>query len=810
MNKPGLICFNSIKHPEALFIIAFVIADCFAQGWILDAGAILAILYVTVPAIRTLIALNPVERLVFLKAFVKTEKVQRLAVLLFWLYSIRAIVMVASSSLLFILHGPNGELPTLSSALVLGALQLGPIAFLASPIFIYASAAYLAILLRSRLKATKQDPDLREQHQKWSSTSYLIFAGSFVASILSITLNPKGPGLMISNWLLASARDANLYGSGYDGYEFEGVPADEISVPILQSADGAARFENYAFVHDFDVFVLTSLSLIIFFLLLKPALRLSALLTSFCWRVVSPRSMQNIIEGFLEALRLPSRALSFKEAHPFINNSVRTLIWICVCYISLFWLFGFCGGPLGAAIENWMIASAVDAGFGSSSDPPAWLFEAPFRIFLGSIVALYGTAPIAVMACVFLPFTTQRKIHLNCDGISFVQGPYLSLRGRQFRLWSDLHSLTVQVKSSKKVRQEFVLTFRSGGSIVFKSSQFSGQDLKTLLDSIDQYAAACSVHPDVYSVCQRLYEMDRQTAASDGIADTTIAGIPAGQFKSTIFVPLHAGDLLPGTQTRIIKLLSSKPMCAVYLARNDDGRMVTVKQFYLADETDETRALEKTLRREYELLSRLDHPGIAKVIHSYSAEKSTYLLIEHRLGSDMRAIVNEHGARSESLTIVWAKQLCEIMIYLHGREPAIIHRDLTPDNIIVGEDGNLRLIDFGAAREFLDGITGTMLGKHCYVSPEQLRGDANTKSDIYSFGATLCFLLTARDPVALSQSSPSKSTDCSAELNQLIRDCTEFDDGNRPQSFEEVLRRLNEMDHGFKLRLSAAKEKVVA
>src|SRR5207253_2527019 len=130
----------------------------------------------------------------------------------------------------------------------------------------------------------------------------------------------------------------------------------------------------------------------------------------------------------------------------------------------------------------------------------------------------------------------------------------------------------------------------------------------------------------------------------------------------------------------------------------------------------------------------------------------------------------------------------------------ILHRDLTPDNIVAGEDGQLRLIDFGAAREFLDGITGTMIGKHCYVPPEQLRGEATTISDIYSFGGTLYFLLTGRDPAALSQSSPAKTVDCSEELDLLIRDCTQFDQDKRPQSFEAILKRLNLFDKGFRLR----------
>lgn len=805
MNKLGLGGFykNLKRHSEALFIIAFILADCFASGWVLTAGTVAAILYVVLPAVRTLIVLNPVERITFLKAFVKTTKVHRLGVLLFWIYSMRALVYVATESLIYATGSASEPLPTVSNAFILGAQKFAPMSFLATPLFIYIGASLTAILLRARLKPTKKDPDLVWQRQNWSAVTHFLFLGSFIASIFSIVFNAAGPGMMISNWLLASAKDANL---------FSDVPSLAPSTVGLPGWSPILNDVGYSdggtFIQSFDTFVLYSLSITIFLVLYKPVLRFNAFLNSFCWRVISPTSLQNMIEAFLEALRLPSRFLTFKEAHPFANNAFRTLVWILACYASLFWLFGFCGGPLGMAIQNWMIASAVDAGLGSATAAPDWLFQSPFRIFLGSIVALYGTAPIAVGTCAFLPCAGARKIGLNADGLSFLQGPYLSLWGRQFRLWSDLKSLTVKIRKSKKdMRPEFKMAFRSGGSVVFNSSQMSSQDLRVLLDSIDQHAASCSIDPEVYNICENLQQADQDKANSDGIADSEIAKVSANEFKSTIFVPYSSGELLPNTETRVIKLLSSKPLCAVYLARTSDGRMVTVKQFYLADDTDETRALEKILRREYELLSGLDHPDIAKVLDTFTYEKSTFLVIEHRLGSDMRTIVNDHGPRSESLTVAWAKEICEIMIYLHSQDPVILHRDLTPDNVIVGEDGNLRLIDFGAAREFLEGITGTMLGKHCYVSPEQLRGEATRLSDIYSFGGTLQFLLTGRDPIALSQSSPLKTTDCSEQLDQLIRDCTEFDQDKRPQSFAEILKRLHDLDSGFRLKLSAVREK---
>ncbi len=809
------------RHGEALLIAAFLLADCFLSGWALTVGTVGAVLYVIIPAIRTLICLDPKAQLTYLKAFVKTPKFQKLAILLFWIYSIRAVMAATTHAALFTL-GRDEQMPSLTNALFLGAQQFAPIAYLTSPVFVYAGFCFAAILWRSRLKATKEDPDLIKQRQIWSGVVQAGFFLSYVGSILMISLNEKGPAFMMSNWLLASARDANIYNTidavvpppFVVGVTHRAMAMDygNAVAPMMSQVDISNMFGDLSFITSFDIFMITAFSSCVFLLLLQPMLKLTSFLTSFCWRVVSPGSLQNIIEGFLEALRLKERVLGFNEKRVFWGNALRTLAWLVACYGGLFWLFGFCGGPLGLAIQNWMIASGVDAGFIGRDGAPKFLFDNNYRIFLGSIVALYGTAPLAVTASVILPYAKARKITLNCDGISFFQGPYLSLLGRQTRLWSDLKSLKI-VKSSKaqsNSKTTFSLAFRSGGQINFDSSQIPAQDMRVLLDAIDEHAVACTVDPEIFIICQSLEEIAKEEAASDGIDDQAIATIAKQEFKSTVFVPLSPGDFLPGTQTRIIKQLASKPLCAVYLARDAEGKMQTVKQFYLADDTEETRAFAKILRREYELLSKLDHPGIAKVATSFTVDQSTFLVIEHRPGTDLRAIVKEHGARSESLTISWAEQICEIMMYLHSREPAILHRDLTPDNIIAGEDGQLRLIDFGAAREFLEGITGTMIGKQCYVAPEQLRGDASKKSDIYSFGCTLYYALTGNDPKALSQSSPAKDLDCSEALDKLIQDCTSFEESERPQSFEEILQRLKKLDIGFRIKLSAQKEKVSA
>ena len=646
------------------------------------------------------------------------------------------------------------------------------------------------VLGRTTLRATKRDPDLRVKRQRWTAVSQFLFLAAYVASVYGVTFYHRGPVQLVIGWLLMSANDANL------------LPAR-----VYIDNQYCSGMEFTAIQPSFETFVMSATAICAFFIFLPAAITLGTFLTSLCWRIARPLSLQSIIESFLEVLRLPTRSLELKEAHPFWINAGRTLLWIMVCYASLFWLFGLSGEPLGFFVQSWMLASIADAGFVYSRNQiavaPDWAFHPNMRIFLASIVALYGTAPLAVTATVFLPYVKPRRIVLNSDGICFPNGPLFPMWFRPFRLWSDVKSIAL-IKNGKvsKDKAKFLLRFHGGGAVQFDASQISAQDLKVLINAADENGVSCSVAPEVFMLCQELEQADPENMASDGVNHTGIKCISAQAFKSTVFVPFNVGECFPDTNIRVVKQLLTKPLCAVYLARTREGQLAVVKQFYLADDSDQTRALAKVFQREFELLTSLDHPGLSKVLSSFLSGSSTYLMLEHRPGTDLRSLVTEHGARSESRTVSWAKQLCEIMIYLHEREPAILHRDLTPDNIIAADDRQLRLIDFGAAREFLEGITGTMIGKQNYMAPEQVRGETNQRSDIYSFGGTLNYLLTGRDPVALSQSSPANNSDCSEELDALIRDCTNFDEEKRPQTFREVLERINEFDRPLTVKLN--------
>ena len=196
--------------------------------------------------------------------------------------------------------------------------------------------------------------------------------------------------------------------------------------------------------------------------------------------------------------------------------------------------------------------------------------------------------------------------------------------------------------------------------------------------------------------------------------------------------------------------------------------------------------------REAKLLAKIDHPGIVKVRDYFIEDARHYLVLDYLNGQDLRQLVLQNGPRRESQVQEMAIQICAVMKYLHAQSPSILHRDLTPDNMVMTNDGSVVIIDFGAANEFIGTATGTLVGKQSYISPEQFRGKACEQSDIYSFGCTLYFLLTGKDPEPLSVSHPKELNEhISDQVNQLVARCTDLEAKNRFSSFEEIEQVLN-------------------
>jgi len=622
--------------------------------------------------------------------------------------------------------------------------------------------------------------------QKWTSRTYKYFIGVYLVATWGVAVSPGGISSYFANWLLASARDAGLPGIG----DFS---RQQITISGTMSQWSTSTRPPESQFFEIIVQILVGLTLTLAFW--PVASRLSGFLTTFCKRICGRHQGQSPFDVLLRTFKEPRHYIKIRSKHPFMSNVATTLLWLAFCYSLLLALFGFSGGPLGQAISQWMDSSLASANtgmvYGATANPH-------LRIFLGAVVALIGMVPLAVTGCIFLPYMSARKLILNDEGVllpDFLNGY------KGMRLWEDFANIDL-VKPKKDAgfaRANLTVKFHSGGKITFAVKQMKKRDLEKFLSAIDEQASQCVISDAVVALRAEL----KQELGIEANKETKSAS--ANQvFQSTIFVPHEPGSWLPNGEGRVVQLLASRPLSCVYLVRLESGKLAIAKQFFLAEDDEQTKALAKCFAREYELLKALNHPSISKVIDVFRKEQSTYLLLEHIDGIDLRTLTEQTGAQSEKLVLEWAIKLCDIMIYLHSFDPPVIHRDLTPDNLIVGNDGSIRIIDFGAANQFLQGITGTIIGKQCYVPPEQLRGQADKTSDIYSFGCTLNFLLTGLEPVALTPCAPGKTADISEKLDALIQQCTDFDAAKRPASFAELKTTLEEIASGaVKIKLES-------
>ncbi len=269
------------------------------------------------------------------------------------------------------------------------------------------------------------------------------------------------------------------------------------------------------------------------------------------------------------------------------------------------------------------------------------------------------------------------------------------------------------------------------------------------------------------------------------------------RYCPTSFVPLEPGRALRNGSLRVVRHLALGGLAAVYLCDLNEKELVVIKEAVIPDDAQESvkQKAKEMFEREANLLMKLDHPGIVKVRDFFAEGGRNYLMLDYLNGQDLRQFVKQNGAQSENQVVDWAIQIGSILKHLHEQDPPIIHRDLTPDNLVITSDGSIVVIDFGAANEFIGTATGTLVGKQSYIAPEQFRGKAMIESDIYALGCTLYFMLTGEEPEALSTSNPKgKREGLSAEICELVESCTEMEPEDRYRTAAQllpVLRRLS-------------------
>jgi serine/threonine protein kinase len=262
---------------------------------------------------------------------------------------------------------------------------------------------------------------------------------------------------------------------------------------------------------------------------------------------------------------------------------------------------------------------------------------------------------------------------------------------------------------------------------------------------------------------------------------------PSGQFNTDFRPPGTVGQQFGGRSDRfhpvlqdrweILEHLGQGGMGTVYKARDRRlaNRLCVVKKLRvdLFRQEEREQALE-FFDREASMLSTLKHPNIVRIYDRFRENENYYLVMEYVEGENLEQMLVARGEPfSEEQVTEWAVTICEVLHYLHSRRPPVIYRDLKPSNIMLDAVDGIKLVDFGIARPYREDGENTHVVSGGYSPPEQYWGGADTRSDIYALGATMYFLLTGSEPIALKTSSPKKiNPKLSAKIDSIVQKAT--------------------------------------
>lgn len=255
---------------------------------------------------------------------------------------------------------------------------------------------------------------------------------------------------------------------------------------------------------------------------------------------------------------------------------------------------------------------------------------------------------------------------------------------------------------------------------------------------------------------------------------------------------IKLGSVIDG-KYKILNEIGHGGMSTVYLAINEKANKPwAVKEVRKSCRKD-FQIIRQSLIMEMELLKKLKHPRLPSIVDVIDEKDNLLIVMDYIEGNTLEKLLAEQGAQKQERVVEWAIQLCDVLEYLHTREPAVIYRDMKPANVMLKSDGSVVLIDFGTAREYKEQNTGdtTCLGTQGYAAPEQFgtMGQTDARTDIYCLGATMYHLVTGHNPseppyemYPITQWNPNLSTG----LEQIIEKCTCKNPQDRYQSVREL------------------------
>lgn len=440
--------------------------------------------------------------------------------------------------------------------------------------------------------------------------------------------------------------------------------------------------------------------------------------------------------------------------------------------------------PVGAVYIIWTTVVIIASGVGGDID-----LQRAMLLCLMQILVFAGLVGVTILS-------SDKSVFLSRDGISL---PFFLLPHKLPRSqlsWNNLVAVKfVPLGKAGLLR----LQFRQGKVLTLNLTYLTAEEIEQVIVALDVWSSGADRFPALVEARLHL----SGASSMPGLSYTNMWEEElARRFGATNFIPLEPQQVVREGAGRadgaltVERQLAFGGSSAIYLVRDQQNARFVLKEAVIPPDADEElrRKSVTMLRREADYLQRLEHPALSKVLDYFVDNDRHYLLMNYMEGIDLRRLVREKTRPPVAEVVDYAQQIASIVNYLHQQEPPIVHRDLTPDNIILREDGSIAVIDFGAANNFIGTATHTLIGKQAYMPPEQLRGKTEQRSDIYAFGATLYFLLTGADPEPLAVSHPlEQNPDLPQALDDLVAFCTKLEMADRPASMAEVIRRLGEL-----------------